>query len=287
MVMWTISQPQTYTATATLQLDSTKARSPLLRNIAHPGHDQILFNILTSQQLLQDTTTATGLALDYQQFGLQILNNQLLRLRLQHTQREGLDQVLETHAYNFIHELLAPERFRAEQQLAQLEAQSKAYKEQLQDAQAKLAVSLKKPVPTTEDAREAHMRELIAQEFNVQRLSAQVELAQAEYNDLLANSKAINTRFDDQLTQGIIWFAEPSALHSATSPFDEQLKAFWQGLMLGLLAGFGLILLTHLFDRSISRDSDIVETLGLKILGRVPYLGPVRFTKGSAAISSQ
>ncbi len=250
------SHNTTYKAVTTLQLDAENIHSPLLSQISRDGHKRILETTLTSPSLLANTTKETGMPLTAQQFSLNVISDHLLQITLQSQTPNGLAQVLDAHAFNFIIEILAPERFRLAQQITSTEEEISFLSAQLKNTKDR---ALK------------------------QRLATQKRLLDETYKDLLKKNQSISTT-NHRTANNVLWFAEPSRVIRPIPLWERSLKAAKQGIVGGFILGLLLILFHYMFHTTFRKDTDITNILGLKVIGHLPYFGTIRLNRGIAAI---
>ena len=257
-----------------------KAHSSLLSRITQPGHEDILFRILASGDLLKDTALETGIVIDPSMLHLDVLSDQFIQLRYQSTHRVSLEKALDTLALHFIDELIAPERFRTDQQLHTLESQIRDLLQQRQKAQTALDALTRKALPQTADARERNQQQRDLLRSRLERFDTQLKLSRKEYETLLVSAQAFAPQGQEGRMSGFLWFAEPTLVNDPLDRLerhiDVTLYAFYFGLFLGVLLTFW----RRFTDRSLRRDEDIILLTGVRILGRIPALGRIRFDQG-------
>ncbi len=298
LVLHGLSKPASYTASATLDVDTTRATTPLLRNIHNEQHEELLYRILTNQRLVEDTLNETGQLLTEQtteeqafitrdfinRLDLNILSDNFLEITLSGDMPEGMTSQLETLIFNFIYELLAPERFRTDQQLVGLEEKIKHYRTQVRQSQTALSM-LEQEAGDTPDEKQT--RAIVTAEFNLQRASAQLELVQNEYEQLLASANRFQPDRANVLPTGLIWFAEAPRVDVNQLEAYQIRARVWYGLIGGFFLGLGMVILARLSDRSLRNDDEIMRSLGLTVLGRLPNLGPVQIDHGHVVVDAQ
>ncbi|MDD9911812.1 MAG: hypothetical protein OXR68_00475 [Alphaproteobacteria bacterium] len=275
---WTLSRPTLYIATTTLQLDLSVADSPMFKHLTQTGNDHVLMDILTSESVLKDTEAETGTAINPDYLLLRALDERLIQIVYKSDYRDGLEQTLDTLALNFIHEILAPERFRTEQKLQDLEDKIKSYKTGLEKT-ADTLKELKEQVNSRISASvQAYEQKRDAFTFQQERLETQLKIAQEDYESLLSSLQVLAApqSADGLSTSGVLWFAEPTMVvdpaGDKTLYIENVADAFYLGLFIGIL----LVLLKKLTDRSLRRDDEITKFTGARVLGRLPALNYVQ-----------
>src|SRR5690606_7562562 len=125
-----------------------------------PGQETALRQFATNAQLLADTAKDLRRPLDAAAIDLNVVNDNLISITYRSTERDGLEQVTDALAYNFIQALLAPERMRIEQLVLQNQ-------QELQDIAGRLA---------TTDGKDAALREqMLARQAKVQTDTIQLQ----------------------------------------------------------------------------------------------------------------
>jgi Mrp family chromosome partitioning ATPase len=249
-----LSQPQLFTAAATLQLDVSQAKAPLLQHWNTPGHQQILSEVLHRPELLADSARDSGQPLDPAGLDLAVVNERLLTLRYSSPRRAGLEAALDALAFNFIYELLAPERLRLEQRL-------QTVTEQLKQAEAPA------DDPAQQNPRQARLDEL-----------------RKLYNQTMADLASVNAAFDKGSPNALLWFAEPAHLTQNRSPLARHLNAALGGLMAGLLAAMLLVGLRQLRRGTQATQDNLAALTGLPLLGQLPDLGAAALGPGKVEV---
>jgi hypothetical protein len=187
-------------------------------------------------------------------------------------------------AYNFIYELLSPERFRSDQQLANTEVQVKTVTQMLRNAETELAQLKSSPEPTDPTLRDAYLRNVATAQFNVQRFTTQLQVAQRAYEELLINAQKFDVRADQSTGSDVLWFAGSPRIEEPLPPAAQQMNYILYGLFWGFFAGILMIILARLADTSIRRDDHITDVTGLRVLGRLPSFGNMTHANGDMLI---
>lgn len=286
--LYSIGKTPVYEATTTLHLKPAQVSFPLLQHIKGEEQNAILRRTLASERVLEDSLQEVGLLLEgtdpeerrrilnetRQRLELKVLPNSLIRINYQSENKSTIKQVLETISINFIYEILAPERFRVEQQLSILENQVKRYGEQAKKAEEKLKAAENMPWPTDKDeTKQEKLRHIVSLEFNLQRLQAQRQLAQEEYDRLLARSKGLMVSYDISNPGSMTWFVEPPVIISPDISISSHIYCFFYGMLYGLLAGIAMAFLSHFGNTSIRHDEEVEKHLNSKVLGHLPNFG--------------
>jgi Mrp family chromosome partitioning ATPase len=258
-VGFSLSQPPVYRASALLQLDVERVKSPLLQKLEDPANTAALQRIITGQELLRDTAHEAGMRLDPKRVELEVVSDRLIRVGYHSPQKLGLEALVDALAYNFIYEVLAPERLRTEQRLTTT-AQSLQEAERAQNSFT----------PGTSD---------------YQKASAQVVLLRQTYQDLLAELTTINAAFEKGNPNAILWFAEAAQVEPRQAWLQRTLGAAGCGLVLGFLAGLGLVLLQRVRPRGFASTTALSSYTQLPVVGGIPNLGTVTIEDGKASVT--
>lgn len=258
MAGWALSQPPRYEAAALIQVDTVRAKSPLLQHLTESGQETALNRILRGQNLLRDTAHDAGVMVDPAGVRLRVVNDNLLEISYTGPQEVGLDGLVDALATNFIYEILAPERLRVEQRLA-------ATGGQLKDVKAKLA----DPAMAAE----------------APRLKLDEESLTAQYTELMADVAAINAAFNPSSPGGVMWFAEPSHIKSSSQPGARAWVAARNGVMIGLLLGFIWVGWRRARPRGFVKAERLVAQTQLPLAGALPNIGAVEIRDGKAWVT--
>ncbi len=252
------SQPTTYTAAVTLQLDVNEAKSPLLQNWQAPGHAAVLNDILHRPDLLADSARDGGQTINPKGLKLHPVNDRLLTITYTSPQRERLESLLDALAFNYIYELLAPERLRLQQRLQEIGEQIK----KTQGATVDDAAS----TPNPDDVAEtAHLRE--------------------SYNNILTSLNSVNAAFDKGAPNAVLWFAEPARLLPAPTEAGRHLHDALAGFLAGLLFSMIVVTLRRARRSALATQENIAAVTGLPLLGALPDLGMVHIESGVVNVS--
>lgn len=250
-LLYTAFVPPLYEARATLQVQADAARAPILRHLDAPGQLATLRQIITNPDLLGDTGHDAGRVLKPRFVTLDIINNHLIGVGYRSPQPEGLEQLVDGLAFNFIQALLAPERLRIEQLLTQNE-------QELREIAGRLRTSDGMDGPTRTD--------LVARQDKLQTESVQLQ------SDL----RLVNTAFGSHGSQALVWFAEPAGLIEPLSPPARLLR----NLIVGGLLGFGFAWVVFEMPRrnrrTVNTPAVAAHVTGLPVVGTLPWLGKVK-----------
>ena len=297
-VAWSMSQQQIYQARTTLKLNKEQSLSPLLQNISHSDNAAILSRLLKGKNVIEDTMKRHGLIMSradtpeaQQQMkefasrvSLAVPSDDLMVITYLGQQTSDLTDILETLSYNFIRDILAPERFQTETMLLSLREQAIYYGEQLQRSEK----SLSKVEKLREQSADAvPLKEVIALEFEVTRANAQKMLAESEYDTLLKKSKSLFSSMQGNSPNTILWFLELPVQITLDEGNERHIQIAKQALILSLILSLFGILLAYFNDRTLRKEDDIYEALGLKILGHIPNLGKIETQNGRLIVDLQ
>ncbi len=255
---WVISQPPMYVATAVLQVDTTKARSPLLQQITQPGHAKTLLKLLQGPELLADTARDAGMRIDARQVGLMVLSDNLIEITYTSGQKLALEQLVDALGNNFIYEVLAPERLRIEQRLSETG-------QNLEKIQRVLAA------PETPA-------------MDTPRLKLQESALTASYATLMDDITAVNAAFNPGSSNALIWFAQPARVVDRQPFISRVLCALWRGLGFGAAMAVVLVVWNLFSCQGFTSTTQLTRALGLSLLGTVPNIGTVQIHDGKASV---
>jgi Mrp family chromosome partitioning ATPase len=257
---YTLTVPQTFEARALLQVQTEQARAPLLKDMAAPGERAALMQIVTDADLLHDTGTDSGRKLVARRVTLDIVNSHMIAIGYRDTNPRGLEQVVDTLAYNFIQALLAPERLRIEQILTQ-------NRQELAEVNGRLATS---------DGKDSTL--------NGQLTARQAKL-QGDIVQLQSDLRAVNT--SAQGSQALVWFAESSHLQPAPGPKARLLANLFWGLVAGLLYVWFTRGLPKQRGKLVMDAAQAAEATGMPVIGTLPWLGKLRLNHHGSAVVVQ
>ncbi|PIZ31835.1 MAG: hypothetical protein COY40_00870 [Alphaproteobacteria bacterium CG_4_10_14_0_8_um_filter_53_9] len=238
------SIPNRYVAQVTLQVDEAGTTSPLLTDLSNPAHVSLLQDILKTPSLLADTARDTGVIIHPSGLKLAVPSPRLIRIRYASNVRANLERATDALAYNFIYELLAPERLRLEQRLARLNATMDA------------------PGVT----------------------EAQKQAATEEQQNLQSAVQAIAAAFQEGTPQAVIWFAEAARMQPYTPPSTRHINYALLGLLLGLIIGVLVTVWRSLNPKGPRTEEDLIKTSGLSSLGLWPDIGHVTLEDGMPTV---
>ena len=287
----------TYTASTVISIDNTQASTALLRHVEREESQNILMRRLTDETLLIDTARASGLAPNIHALkapkrkavinamvsntSLEVMNNEMLRINYSSKNKQEALKTLETLAPNFVDQLLAPERFKAEQALIELSEQIQFYNRSEKQKQGMLSALNRKK----NESNDQFLRRTVRLEFETEKAAAQHQLAKKSYENMLEKSQgllAINSR--GGLKQNILRFEESPMIMPSTFGKTSPLFVFYSALLFGFIIGLISAFLSRLFDTTLSDADDIYTTLGLRVLGRIPHFGDVQNNSGVVSV---
>jgi Mrp family chromosome partitioning ATPase len=248
-----ITPPQ-FIGSVLLQLQAEQARAPLLQKISAPGHREALLNALLNPEVLSDASRDAGQPINPRNIRLAILNDNLIELSYLSSTPEGLPRKIEALGYNFIQAILAPERMRVEQLLA--------------DAQDDLSRISNEAILPNSPA-------------SLQR--TKIESAIVQYQSDL---RLLNGAFGPQGSQVLLWFAETAQV---SEPLTDPLR--WLGwLVFGGLAGFMFGWLTAIFPNRlrmvVRTEQDVKDATGLSVVGILPWLNGLQAGPSGHVVSA-
>lgn len=303
-LIWSFSYQPYFEAVTTLGVDKRLVSSPLLKNINAPENEDILYRKLVNSALLKDTLIDASVIFDVKQLSetelnakiaafaertsLKVIDDSSFQIIYRDASRNDASRILETLSANFIDDILAPERIKTEQALSELSQQVQYYSEIEKKQKTKLnAMQAKLANAGSESAQNALLKDVVSYEFEVQKASAQKDLAQADYERLLQESRSLIT--GSRLGQGnlILQYIETPTVVAGDRGAKEHAYAGWLAFKLGLLIGLLSLLINRATDSTLRRDKTIYNTFGLKIMGRIPNLGEVSMNGGRLIVDPQ
>ena len=138
---------------------------------------------------------------------------------------------------------------------------------------------------TTSNERNKMLEQLRLLGAQEERLAAQLKLARKNYAELLESRQTLQANMREGANSGVIWFAEPATVEDPLDHMEHHTSIAMLALYIGLLIGFMITVLHVLTDKSLVEDEDIMMLTSLRILGRVPALGPITFDNGQVRIN--
>ena len=299
-LLWSFGHRADYRARTVLNIGGAQVQSPVLQNVSDVHHLALLKQTLTDDRVLEDTLIETGLLLEgvsdgeksqkmssfARQLSLSSVGKGLLRLEYMSKDPQNIEHILEVLTFNFINEILAPERFRIQQQLGALEEQVKRYNSRKKMSERQSTAVREQPLPAESKGQQARIEQEVALEFDVQRLEAQRKLAQQEYDLLLARAKSFFSAYDRDNPTSVTWFVESPRLVPAEPELTQHMRAVKAGASFGLVIGLLFLILGRLTDRTLRTDRAFYATLGqdANILGHLPHLGSILVESGKMSI---
>lgn len=258
VLVYVAALPMQWQASTTLQVDTQNARAPLLQN--PQANLPQLKDILTRPTVLADAAQQSGRSLPAAAIGLTASTPQILTLTTRAEAPTGLETFTGALADTFIQELLAPERLRLEQRLAQLS-------DDLNQVGAPASPS-----------------DTLAPTPGQQRATAQA--LQTEYQATLADLTRVNGAFVPGTRQALIWQAAPTQLIPPQPVGQRLLRALPAALLLGLLGALYAMHRVRRAARKRIQPARLPE--GVSTLGTLPNLGNLQLSaKGPQVLVGQ
>ncbi|PZP38856.1 MAG: hypothetical protein DI585_06105 [Pseudomonas fluorescens] len=254
--------PPTYEARALLQVQSENARAPLLRNIDATGQSQALFQVLTEPQLLADTGTDAKRVLERDDVTLRVINNQLMAVGYKSHNPNGLEDVVNGLAFNFIQALLAPERMRIEQLISQGQ-------QEMKELSGRLATS---------DGADAITRN---------ELEARQAKLQADIVQMQSDLRQVNMAFGRHGSQALVWFAEPASLVPPSEGLPRLLSNMLLGLLIGALYGWAVYELPRRKRHIVLDGEQSANASAMPLVGMLPWLGRLKISHKGLHVIAQ
>ena len=182
---------------------------------------------------------------------------------------------------------LAPERVRVGDLLASLGNQVQLYSEQEKRTVEKLNALQQRLATTSQSAKkEEILKQVVSVEFNAQKAEAQKDLAQNEYEDLLLQSRSLMGGQFYNEPNAIMWIVEPAISLSPKRDMHYHMNLLWVAFQAAIVLCLILVLNRKWTDKSLKKDDEIYEVLGLKILGHIPHVGHVESVDGKLVINT-
>ncbi|MBI1308251.1 MAG: hypothetical protein GC129_00135 [Proteobacteria bacterium] len=282
--------PEVYQARALLQLQSEQAREPLLQKITARGHKEALYQKLTAPDVLADSGREAGMPLRAENVDLVVFNDHFMGISYKSTKREGLEQAVDSLGFNFIQQVLAPERSRIEQMLNVAKQQMVDVLVQISDLN-KAANGGDSRQNAADDA--ADDGENAATEVQGAAIGAREELElkrkqlETDIVQLQTDLQLVNTAFDRDGSQALLWFAQPATLMPVTPRVARlALWMLWGG-MVGFAAGWLVFVMPRRWRQGVVGARDVQQACGLPLLGQLPWLGRLKIDHGGAHVKAQ
>jgi capsular polysaccharide biosynthesis protein len=288
-----LSYTPAFTASTIISVDQNKANTALLRDLQHAESKDILNRRLRAPNLLMDTIRESGLNLNMdglnkkdqtallenfkKSIQLTIINEEMMRITYAAATKQEALKTLERLAFNFIDEILAPERFKAEQTLIALGEKFQHYSK-LEKQRSQLLEASKKNANESDDS---YLKRTVRMEFNTEKASAQKTLAREAYERLLEQTnELLASTTSTGLERTILKFEEPPVIVPSSLAQAEQYHILLLAIAIGLMVGLLIVLITYMLDDTLRTNEDIHSSLGLRVLGRLPNLGNVKINNG-------
>ena len=119
------------------------------------------------------------------------------------------------------------------------------------------------------EQQEGKAFELARQLVRYNDLKRNVEADQNIYQAMISRMK--ETHAAESLPQGVIRLAEEA--RPASQPFvPSPGRVMLRGMLLGVVAGVGVIVLLYLSDHRFRRNEEVERALGVPVLGALPYI---------------
>lgn len=270
-VLYTLLCPPMYEARALLQLQSEQAREPLLQKITAAGHREALTQKLLAPDVLADVAREQGVDIDPSRIELSVFNDHFMGIGYASHDRANLEHITDSLAFNFIQQVLAPERARIEQLLSESQQNLKEVVRQ-QTAAAAPQPATPAALPTTTD--DAATLALKRQQLETDIIQLQTDL------------RLVNTAFERNGSQALLWFAQPAVLVTPPSTAARLPLMLLLGGVLGYGLGWIVFVAPRRMRKGLVSQSTVVSITGLPLAGTLPWLGHVRVTSGGAQVSA-
>lgn len=265
---YTLVCPPMYEAFAKLQLQSEQAREPLLQKITAAGHGDALYQKLIAPDVLGDTGRELGVTVTPAHVRLTVLNDHLLEIRYSSPDRANLEHLTDSLAYNFIQQVLAPERARIEQLLS--ESQQNLSEVVRQQAVSSTLGDQGLPITTDDPATLALKRQQLENDI----IQLQTDL------------RLVNTAFERNGSQALLWFAQPAVLVPPPSTAARLPLMLILGGILGYGAGWMLLVAPRRLRKGLVSQATTAALTGLPLAGTLPWLGKVRIDAHGAQVQT-
>lgn len=285
--MYGLNQQPSYTAVQTLSLQPESAQSNLLQNVDNPDFVRILNRQLKNETLLRTALNDVGILLEgaapeeqrelisslQNRLDLTAAGDDVIEITLQHDDRAQILRLLEAVVMNFIDDIMAPERFAKDELANSLANQVQTIKLRRQDTLKQLAEARRDLQRADGEEAEALERKVASLEFQAQTLNMQRTLAENEYQKALQAAQK-------NMFHPVIKPESSPVIISTYGGTEQGLLYGGLGLLVALLFSAFVVIIASAMDTSLRREENIRKELGLRILGRMPNLGNVRFENG-------
>ena len=286
-----------FIAETTLGVDPQNATSALLKRLDTSEAKEILKRRLSDEFLLEDALKETGTTLSFdtmdhhtrditinrikQNLLLTLPQKNTIHLQYKDPNEEHAVLFLEYVSQYFMDELLAPERLDIEESLLSLSKQFQYYSTQQKRHEMTLEKMKTQDLALLEEKeKEEILRDIVAAEFNVQKATAQKNLAQKGYEALLEKAQSLSTRGNINHKNGLIHYIDLPTLTDTKHTVDDHIALIQCAAVLGILFGVFLIIINFLCKRTFTSETEIIKETGVKVIGHVPHLGDIHTDEG-------
>lgn len=294
---WSLSYQPAFKAITTIGVDKRLVSSPLLKNFSTPENIEILERRLKGSSLLKDTVMDSSTFFDNTNVSdeqiksetislatrvqIKAIDSENFQISYTDTSKENTVRILEALSNNFIDDLLAPERLRTEEKLMNLANQVQYYSE-LEKKHEALLNNAQEKLSKTQGEKQQNLllKKVVKLEFDVQKASAQKDLAQTDYEKLLIESRSLITGARTDSTNPILQYIEPPVIVSGERTSSDHTYITYLSFKIGLLVALLSLFISRLMDTTLRTDKQIQEAFGLRIIGRIPHIGEVTFKDG-------
>ena len=167
--------------------------------------------------------------------------------------------------------------------IMQMEMQLETLRKNLPEANPEV-ISLKDQIETSRQKLQQEERKAIEKynkQFGLTKLAAEVLFNQQLYSSLVSKQEELKAQY-------IMQNKSPEIVERALEPLyrskPKRRLTLMMGAALGVFVGLGLALFLEYMDSSIHVPGDVVTSIGLPVLGRIPRLRGVKNNPGSHAL---
>lgn len=288
---WGVSQvignAPLFEARTLLQLQSEQAREPLLQKITARGHEAALYQKLTHPEVLADSGQEAGVEIKPGQVKLTIFNDHFLGVSYKSEKREGIEQVTDSLAFNFIQQVLAPERARVEQMLQDAKQDLVDITLEINRLEgARFPVGTGETPGASEAAPVAATGPAEVTAGTLAELRLRKQQLERDIVGLQTDLRLVNTAFDRDGSQALLWFAQPAVM-VPPAPFGVRLTGMilWGGLV-GFIGAWLVFVLPSRRKKGVENARDVQLACGMPVVGTLPWLGRVRIGHGGAVVKA-
>lgn len=285
-----------FEARVLLQLQSEQAREPLLQKITATGHKEALYQKLINPEVLADSGHGLGVTVRPQDVKLLIFNDHFMGISYQSMQRDKIEQVADNLAFNFIQQVLAPERARIERLLGSDKQQLVDVIEQIAELKngngslpkEKLGyMDVEGTAAPVEDSAAAPGTDAALRAGALAELELKKQQLENEIVQLQTSLRLVNTAFAQTGSEALLWFAQPATLVQQAPKGMRLLLWMAFGALAGYAASYLVFVLPGRWKTTLEDVKDVKDACGLPVVGLLPWLGTVKVGPAGAVVNAQ